>query len=117
MDWREFFMSRDAYQSVKLNELADAMTTHGLRSKKGERSLDSLGHDVGLLILLQLLTLRTLMDAGILKREDLHARMMELDKLDGLGDGKVSPDALKRIIGLWMAGEQEGQGPSDVRKV
>jgi hypothetical protein len=112
MDWREFWMPREAWQSTKIRELTDELAAAQRKGRKASRSLDDLARDVGLLILLQLLTLRTLLDKGLISREDLHARMMEIDKLDGIGDGRVDPDALRRILGLWISGQEEGQGPS-----
>jgi hypothetical protein len=115
MDWRELFLSKDTVQNMRLDELGDELTSTRLRAGTAARSAAALRQDVGLLILLQMVTLRTLMEKGLLGREELHAKLMELDRLDGIGDGKVSAEALKRVLGLWISGGDEGQGPSQGR--
>lgn len=116
MDWIDLFLSRDQRQDRRIEELTEALGSGGVgKSRFQENRVSDLQKDVGLLILLQLVTMRTLIEKGLMSPADLHAKMMEIDKLDGLGDGKVDSGALRRILGLWISGAEEGQGPSSAK--
>lgn len=98
-------------QKRKIAALAERAQTDSIRDRKLAERVDQLRRDVGFLILIQALNLKTLMDKGLLPREELHARLMEIDKLDGVGDGQVSPEALRALLTSWISGGEGGQPP------
>lgn len=98
-------------QNRRLKALAEDAHSQKIQDRKLSERVDQLRRDVGLLILLQALNLKTLLDKGLLAREELHQRLMEVDKLDGIGDGQVSPDALRALLTSWIAGGECGRPP------
>lgn len=105
------FLFHEAGQNRRLDRLADAAMGSRITAGMDSRRLEQLKHDVGLSILLQLVTLRTLMDKGLLTGPELHKRLMELDSMDGVIDGEASPEAMRRALALWISGSKEGGTP------
>ena len=59
-----------------------------------------LEEDLDFLILIVLTLYATLHEKGVISRDSLMQRINEIDMYDGVKDGKVSPDALRRAFGF-----------------
>ncbi len=74
-----------------------------------EKRVRILEEDVGFLSLLLFGILEGLQDKGVVTREDVISRMAELDTLDGVRDGKVNVQILKKLYeGKGDPGGNEG---------
>lgn len=68
--------------------------------------------DVGALGLVLLGLVGTLVEKGVLTNEELLAHLRRVDELDGVADGKVTPDQVRAALGL----AQPDPGPTVVPK-
>ncbi len=62
-----------------------------------ERRIEALEEDLGFLSLLLFGILEELQEKGTVAREDVIARMAELDTLDGVRDGRLNVQVLRRL--------------------
>jgi len=94
----EIFFPEQA-QAEHLRNIATSMRR---RQRSGERSSvpAELEEDVGTLCLVLLGLVGTLVEKGVITREELLEHFRRVDTLDGAADGKVSLDALRAALGF-----------------
>ena len=84
------------------------------RRAKAARS--DIEDDVGVLALVLLSLVGSLVEKGVLAEDELLAHLMRLDGLDGVADGKLTPDALRGALGLAREKRQEPATPTPAPK-
>ena len=67
------------------------------RSKTARVELED---DVGFLALALLALVGSLVEKGVLKEDELKEHILRLDQLDGVEDGKLTPDVLRGAMGF-----------------
>ena len=87
------------------NHSAEAERLRGLArsiaaSRARRRIRAGVGDDVGALGLVLLSLVGTLIGKGVLTREELLAHLRRVDELDGLADGKVTPEQMREALGI-----------------
>ncbi len=56
--------------------------------------------DLGAVSLVLLSLVGTLLDKGVITRDDLLAHVRSVDRLEGVADGKITTDELRKALGL-----------------
>ena len=94
----EIFFPEQA-QAEHLRNIASAMQRQQ-RAGKRTSAPPELEEDVGALSLVLLGLVGTLVEKGVITREELLEHFRRVDTLDGAADGQVSLDALRAALGF-----------------
>lgn len=90
-------------QQAAASNLRNISTSLAGMSTAGRMTNDQLrklAGDLGLVTLLLMSLVRSLVEKGVVTQEEITGRLQELDHADGVADGKLSPDALRAIMGV-----------------
>lgn len=82
-----------------LRSIAESMRRQEWAKRRRSAPPD-LGQDVGALCLVLLGLVGTLVEKGVITRDELLGHLRRVDALDGAADGKVSPEALRAALGF-----------------
>ena len=103
MSWTRYFL-HDFWTARELNEIEEQTRRRARALRRDRRSAarqrEELESDVGFLALTLLSLVRSLVEKGVLSREELRAHMRELDAADGVEDGKLDSDAARDSLGV-----------------
>ena len=94
-------------QAERMKELSKAIRASvvtsgraGREVRKVEDQIEELEDDIGFLSLITLTFFATLHEQGVVTKQDFLERIAQIDAVDGLVDGKVSPEALRKSFGF-----------------
>ncbi|MEK7468133.1 MAG: hypothetical protein AAB074_12020 [Planctomycetota bacterium] len=90
----------NARQDSQLRQLSTQLEHAGGHDVKAAARAQRVAENVGELNLLMLVTMRALLDKGILTYEDLGRYFAQLDSLDGKADGKITLEDVRNALGL-----------------
>lgn len=91
-----FFPNNGAIEAERLRNVARAIAA----SRARRRIRTSVADDVGALGIVLLSLVGTLVEKGVLTRDELLAHLRRVDELDGVADGKVTPEQLRVALGI-----------------
>lgn len=87
-------LARGIRVSVRASGRADR------EARKVEDQVEELEDDLGFLSLVTLTLFATLHEQGMLDKRDMLKRLSQIDLVDGVEDGQVSPEALRKAFGF-----------------
>jgi uncharacterized protein YceH (UPF0502 family) len=103
-----------------LSEVADLRETVRLLHRAGGRERTRLStrvaEDLGALGLVLMGLVGLLVEKGILTRDELLAQLRRVDELDGVADGKVTPEQLRVALGIAPADPGPPPAPVSMRR-
>jgi len=70
------------------------------RDVRGAAKAQRVAENVGELNLLMLVTMRALLDKGVVTYEDLGRYFAQIDAIDGKADGKITLEDVRNALGL-----------------
>jgi len=98
----DLFLDQDA-ESDRIRRLSRKIATRP-KKDKANAALKRTRDDVGFLALALLAAIKLLEEKGVFNEEEFMTRIIGLDTLDGLADGKIDPEQLRRALGLGAGG-------------
>lgn len=84
----------------RIDALRQSMRRQWRQRSRISKATRELQDEVGLLALTLLALVGRLVEKGIVTEAELHARIAEVDALDGEKDGMLDPEALRSALGL-----------------
>jgi hypothetical protein len=106
MSLLDFFVLEEAW-SKRLRDFVKRVQSFNAKSAAAtaaaEQRLDDLEADMGFLALLLMGTLKMLSAKSLLRDGELIPHLAAIDMLDGVEDGSLDLDAVRRLIGLPRA--------------
>jgi len=87
-------------QDSQIREMSAQLAHSGGSDVRAAARAQRLAENVGELNLLMLVTMRALLDKGILTYEDIGKYFAQLDALDGKADGKISLEDVRNALGF-----------------
>jgi len=117
MDW--FFPEQAEAQHLR--SIARSMRRQERTRRRADRktgtALSDLEDDLGFLALTLLSLVGTLVEKGVLAEEEFAAHLARVDGLDGVEDGRLSPDALRGALGFPRPKPPEPKAPTPTPRV
>jgi hypothetical protein len=110
----DLFLDQDT-ESDRIRKLSRQIATRS-KKDKANSALKRTRDDVGFLALALLAAVKLLEEKGVFNEEEFVSRIVSLDKIDGLMDGKIDPDQLRQALG-FKPGLRARRKVSKVRKV
>ena len=115
-DW--FFSAPS--EPAHLRSVIESMRRRSRVSRSADRRAKTaraeIEDDVGFLALVLLSLIGSLVEKGVLAEDELVAHLERLDGLDGVGDGKLTPDLLRGALGLAPEKQQHAAAPTPAPK-
>jgi hypothetical protein len=87
-------------QDSEIRRLSTQLDYAGSQDVRAAARANRVADNVGELNLLMLVSMRALLDKGILTYEDLGRTFAQLDSLDGKADGKITLEDVRNALGL-----------------
>ncbi len=94
----DLFLDQDA-ESDRIRRLSRKIATRP-KKDKANAALKRTRDDVGFLALALLAAVKLMEEKGVFSEQEFISRIVSLDKIDGLMDGKIDPDQLRQALGL-----------------
>jgi len=94
----DLFLDQDT-ESDRIRRLSRKIATRP-KKDKANAALKRTRDDVGFLALALLAAIKLLEEKGVFNQEEFITRIMSLDTLDGLADGKIDPEQLRQALGF-----------------
>ncbi|MHC4393765.1 MAG: hypothetical protein ACYS22_20910 [Planctomycetota bacterium] len=111
LDW----FNPEYSQARSLRQLSKGLLAQGARSrlsqKRSKRSLSDLTDDIGFVTMCLASLVDSLVEKGVITKEELVAHMKKVDGLDGVRDGKLDPNALRGATGMPKESDQDASRP------
>jgi len=109
----------DFWTAREFNKMEEQMRSRSRAHRNARRrdaaERDELEEDVGFLTLTLMGLIRSLVDKGLITRDQLQAEMQALDLTDGEADGRLEPDAAREAFGMEPP-PPEPEAPTPRRK-
>lgn len=99
MDFLDLFATQPD-ESQRLRRLSRQVAGRTAREKSAVAEARRLGHETGLLALVELTLIKLLAEKGVIKEREFVERLLKLDMIDGAADGKIDPEMLRKALGL-----------------
>ncbi|MCE9583454.1 MAG: hypothetical protein K8T20_13290 [Planctomycetes bacterium] len=93
-------MFRDMRQDSQIRRLSTELENSTGQDVRASVKAQRVAENVGELNLLMLVTLRALLDKGILTYDDLGKYFAQIDAIDGKADGKITLEDVRNALGL-----------------
>lgn len=114
IDW---FFPEQA-EAMALRNIARTMRTSARTEARDRRrtaaSLSDVEEDLGFLALVLLSLVGSLVKKGVVAEEELKAHLQRVDTLDGVEDGRLTPDVLRGALGFARP-EKPPEAPKPTR--
>ncbi|MHC4829084.1 MAG: hypothetical protein ACYTFT_01810 [Planctomycetota bacterium] len=111
LDW----FNPEYSQARSLRQLSKGLLAQGARSrlsqKRSKRSLSDLTDDIGFVTMCLASLVDSLVEKGVITKEELVAHMKKVDGLDGVRDGKLDPNTLRGATGMPKESDQDASRP------
>jgi hypothetical protein len=95
---------RDMRQDSQIRQLRTDLESSTGPDVRAAAKIDRVAQNIGELNLLMLVTLRALLDKGVLTYDDLGRYFAQIDAIDGKADGKISLEDVRNALGLRPPG-------------
>jgi len=102
MELLDLFLSPQ-HESDRIKRLSRQIASRSKR-EKANSALKRTRDDVGFLALSLLAIVRILEEKGLMTEREFLDRILSLDTMDGLADGKIEMDQLRRALGFAAGG-------------
>ena len=96
----EEFLFPEHWQRMKLESMSHRVGAQSASARRNRRAAKALKQDLGLLSLTLMALIDSLCRRGIIDRDDLLASLQTVDRLDGVEDGSVDPEAIRTALGV-----------------
>jgi len=107
--WSDLFSKMvDSSSSRRIDKMRAALREHRKRSRKSQLQreealknvLSAIEFDIDTLALLLAILIALLKEKGIIRKGDIKALLLKVDKLDGAEDGRLDIRVLRKLLGL-----------------
>ena len=95
---------RNSRQDSQIRHLQTQLEYGSGKDVRDAAKANRVAENVGELNLLMLVTLRALLDKGIVTYEDLGKYFAQIDAIDGKADGKITLEDVRNALGLRPPG-------------